>query len=206
MRAMTAAILVVAVLDGCSGLVDRTFAELDSGASGQSVTASSTMSASGAADAGSMDAESADIGWTDTEGGASGSSVGSVVSTSASSAASCGAGCLCFSTPETCPSGCSPMQRGDGTFICGNACDGPGVPCNCVYRPDDGGIYVCDSFTVPACPAVTSGPCDSSQGPCMSCGKLEAPTECGCSDEGPFAGDAGPTWMCLGTEEACQGP
>lgn len=65
----------------------------------------------------------------------------------------CIGGCLCLATPETCPSDCLRTHRADGSFVCGYACDAPGVPCNCVYQPDDGGIYVCDSFTIRACPS-----------------------------------------------------
>jgi hypothetical protein len=120
--------------------------------------------------------------------------------------APCQGGCLCFSTPETCPSDCAQLHRSDGSFVCGYACDGPGVPCNCVYQPDDGGIYVCDSFSLPACPAITSGACTFPQGTCMTCGTFAGPSECGCTDAGLFAGDAGVVWECVGTEEACKGP
>lgn len=120
--------------------------------------------------------------------------------------APCPGGCLCFSTPETCPSNCARSHRSDGTFVCGYACDAPGVPCNCVYHPNDGGVYICDSFTMPACPAVTSGACDFPQGACMTCGGFAGPAECGCTDAGLFAGDAGVVWQCIGTEEACRGP
>ncbi len=36
--------------------------------------------------------------------------------------------------------------------MCGYSYDAPGVLCNCIYSTADGGIYVCDSFTMPACP------------------------------------------------------
>ena len=141
-------------------------------------------------------------------GAASGTGAGSSGSPSAGSgAATCsGGGCLCFPTPETCPSDCLKTHRADGSFVCGYSCDAPGVPCNCVYSPADGGIYVCDSFTMPACPANTSGACDPGQPPCMSCGTFAGSEECGCQTSGPFVGDAGPQWQCLGTEEACGGP
>jgi len=131
---------------------------------------------------------------------------GSAGATAGSSGAEafCSGGCLCFSTPETCPSDCTKAHRSDGTFVCGYACDGPNVPCNCVYHPDDGGIYVCDSFTMPACPAVAPQQCDSFGGGCMTCGGPLGPAECGCS--GPFPGDAGYVWTCIGTEETCKGP
>jgi hypothetical protein len=122
--------------------------------------------------------------------------------TGGGSTPTCNGGCLCFSTVETCPSDCVHGHRADGSFVCGYACDAPGVPCNCVYRPDDGGIYVCDAFIIPACPslnAFTGGPmgaCDSAQGPCLTCSGTEGPAECVC--------DGG--WSCLGTEEACSGP
>jgi hypothetical protein len=139
-------------------------------------------------------------------GAASGTGAGSSGSPSAGSGApTCnGGGCLCFSTPETCPSDCLKTHRADGSFVCGYSCDAPGVPCNCVYSPADGGIYVCDSFTMPACPAVAPQQCDSVGGGCMTCGGPLGPAECGCS--GPFPGDAGYVWTCIGTEEACKGP
>lgn len=123
----------------------------------------------------------------------------------------CIGGCLCFSTPETCPSDCLRTHGTDGSFVCGYACDAPGVPCNCVYHPDDGGIYVCDSFTLPACPisnalsGSVTGPCDSIQSPCMTCGGSGGPAECVCGDGGPTS-DGGSEWFCLGTEQACAGP
>jgi hypothetical protein len=147
-------------------------------------------------------------GRADAGGAASGTGAGSGSSPpDGSGAATCnGGGCLCFSTPETCPSNCVKTHRADGSFVCGYSCDGPGVPCNCVYSPTDGGIYVCDSFTMPACPASTSGACDPEQSPCMSCGTFAGPKECGCQTSGPFLGDGGPQWQCLGTGETCQGP
>ncbi len=125
----------------------------------------------------------------------------------AASAATCnGGGCLCFSTSESCPSNCLKTYRADGSFVCGYSCDAPGVPCNCIYSAADGGIYVCDSFTMPACPANTSGACNPGQPSCISCGTIAGPEECGCQTSGPFAGDAGPQWQCLGTEQTCGGP
>jgi hypothetical protein len=185
LRRVTALVLVISWTASCGGRTVGTGGESSSGAS------------------------AAVGGDSDVEGATPSASAGSVIATPATSeaGASCnGGGCLCFSTPETCPTGCSRTHRADGTFVCGYACDGPNVPCNCVYSPDDGGIYVCDSLTMPACPAVTAGLCNASQGPCMTCGGVGGPVTCGCSDQGPFAGDAGPEWMCIGTEETCKGP
>ncbi len=123
----------------------------------------------------------------------------------------CIGGCLCLATPETCPSDCLRTHRADGSFVCGYACDAPGVPCNCVYQPDDGGIYVCDSFTIRACPSTNqftgqaTGSCDPTQGPCMTCGGSGGPAECLCGDGGRTS-EGGSEWSCLGTEQACAGP
>lgn len=133
-----------------------------------------------------------------------GSGSGGATAGSSGTEAFCTGGCLCFSTPETCPSDCAQLHRSDGTFVCGYACDGHDVPCNCVYHPDEGGIYVCDSFTIPACPAVAPQQCDSFGSGCMTCSGPLGPAECGCS--GPLPGDAGYVWTCIGTEETCKGP
>ncbi len=133
-------------------------------------------------------------------------STGSNPGAAGSGAATCNGGCLCFSTSATCPGNCLKTHRTDGSFVCGYSCDAPGVPCNCIYSTADGGIYVCDSFTMPACPANTSGACNPGQPSCMSCGTFAGPEECGCQTSGPFVGDAGPQWQCLGTEQACEGP
>jgi hypothetical protein len=183
--------------------VDAGDAAADTGA--DAANASSDAGGDVAADAGpdAADAASAsDAGDSDASEGASASSP-----PAGSGAATCnGGGCLCFSTSETCPSNCLKTHRADGSFVCGYSCDAPGVPCNCIYSTADGGIYVCDSVTMPACPANTSGACNPGQPSCMSCGTFAGPEECGCQTSGPFVGDAGPQWQCLGTEQTCEGP
>jgi hypothetical protein len=150
----------------------------------------------------------------DTESGTPTGNVGSVLPDS-DGGHPCLDGCLCFTTPDTCPNTCFRGQRQDGTFVCGYPCQGANVPCNCVYHPADGGIYVCDTFTIRACPSTNPfsgapmGACDPAQGGCMSCGGSAGPMTCACSDAGPIFGvvdEAGLGWACGGTEQACKGP
>jgi hypothetical protein len=77
------------------------------------------------------------------------------------------------------------------------------APCNCTYNSADGGIYKCDSFSMPACPsgAGTNAVCDSYDGGCMGCSQTAGFT-CRC---GPMS-DAGLRWFCVGTGYACTGP
>ena len=58
-----------------------------------------------------------------TGSGASGGSiaVSGVACGESSGAVSCNGGCLCFSTPETCPTGCYPEHDATGAFICNGA-------------------------------------------------------------------------------------
>jgi hypothetical protein len=82
-----------------------------------------------------------------------------------------------------------------------------GVPCGCSCpNGDDGGVCVCQNFSMPACPsnAVPSTSCNYN-GDCMGCGEGAGFT-CGCSDAGALDTDGGGAhWLCVGTEYACTG-
>jgi hypothetical protein len=184
----------VEVAAGASGAAGATSGGTGAGASPTGASGS-TMSASGTlASSGSV---------------ASGATATSGVSTTGNpgGAPFCSGGCLCFSTPETCPSDCVQIRRADGTFICGYASPAGCSTCNCIYHPDDGGIYVCDnSSSWRACPSTGAPTCN--QGPCMSCDTSLGPETCGCVDFGPKSSqrDAAPQWSCVGTEQTCKGP
>jgi len=65
---------------------------------------------------------------------------------SGNAAGGCNAGCLCFSTPETCPTGCVPGHDSGGAFFCGSPCvsdsDCSGgvasIPLACGFQVADG--------------------------------------------------------------------
>jgi hypothetical protein len=71
----------------------------------------------------------------------------------------------------------------------------------------DGGVCVCQHFSMPACPSSASygsGPCVYS-GSCMGCSENSG-FECTCADAGvPGMDGGGPQWLCIPTEEACTG-
>jgi hypothetical protein len=80
------------------------------------------------------------------------------------------------------------------------------IPCGCSCPSgDDGGLCVCQNFSMPYCPANASEslPCAYS-GNCMGCYQ-SAGFECTCSDAGVPGGEAGGQWLCTGTEYACTG-
>jgi hypothetical protein len=81
------------------------------------------------------------------------------------------------------------------------------VPCGCSCpKGDDGGVCVCQNFSVPVCPsnASASASCNQS-GSCMGCSE-GAGFECFCRDAGVSGTDGGgPQWLCGGTEYACTG-
>lgn len=147
---------------------------------------------------------------------------------SSTSAAPCFGGCLCYQTAADCPAGCefasghclepSPPKNPTADASDGGAPDAgddacpSNVPCNCVYSPADGGTYVCDGFSMPACPsgATAGSSCLGFPGSaCMGCDGV-AGYECQCSDAGRSAlveSDSGYSWgLCIGTGYGCKGP
>ena len=84
----------------------------------------------------------------------------------------------------------------------------PNVPCDCVCPPvNEGGVCICDNFSMPQCPAGAGGGTSCSAGSaCMGCFE-NAGFVCDCADAGPphIPDAAGPWWACVGTEYACMG-
>ncbi|MGD0675851.1 MAG: hypothetical protein ABSC94_10560 [Polyangiaceae bacterium] len=81
----------------------------------------------------------------------------------------------------------------------------PDVPCGCTCPTgDDGGVCVCPELSMPACPSniATYASCSRS-GSCFGCAEGFG-FSCGCDLAGTSA-DAGPQWICIGTEYACTG-
>ena len=82
------------------------------------------------------------------------------------------------------------------------------VPCGCTCPTvdEDGGVCVCASFSMPACPtSLESDPSCHSSGSCMNCLGGVAGIECRCSDAGPWGTDGGAGWECIGTGQQCSG-
>jgi hypothetical protein len=83
----------------------------------------------------------------------------------------------------------------------------PDIPCGCACPSgNDGGVCVCQNFSMPACPAsFLSGPCGDSEN-CMGC-QENAGFTCICSDDAGASGSdgGGPQWQCIATGYACTG-
>jgi hypothetical protein len=124
----------------------------------------------------------------------------------------CMGGCICFSTPETCPAGCYPQHDSTGAFVCGN---GPAIGSACVTDSDCSapGALTC-AFDIAAgcsakgtCQAVEMGGLCADSPACTCAGTTDPAPTCGfgnnmahepiayegpCTDGGPIASDAGP--------------
>jgi len=84
----------------------------------------------------------------------------------------------------------------------------PNAWCDCVCPPvNEGGVCICDNFSMPQCPAGAGGGTSCSAGSaCMGCFE-NAGFGCNCADAGPphVPDAAGPWWACVGSGYACMG-
>jgi len=98
-------------------------------------------------------------------------------------------------------------DTGAGSDAHGSTCP-PNAWCDCVCPPvNEGGVCICDNFSMPQCPAGAGGGTSCSAGSaCMGCFE-NAGFGCNCADAGPphVPDAAGPWWACVGSGYACMG-
>jgi hypothetical protein len=95
----------------------------------------------------------------------------------------------------------SVVDGGDAADACPS-----GVPCECACPTGgDGGVCVCETFSMPACDmTIDRTPCTANTG-CMGCFEGSG-FECACVDDaGATIADGGGVWQCIGTEYPCTG-
>jgi hypothetical protein len=93
------------------------------------------------------------------------------------------------------------VDGGDGADACPD-----GAPCDCACPTGgDGGVCMCETFSMPACDmTIDRTPCNANAG-CMGCSGGSG-FECECTDEaGATIADGGGVWQCIGTEYPCTG-
>ena len=111
-------------------------------------------------------------------------------------------------TAAACSSARSNQGAADGSSMTPAAPCPANVPCGCTCPTvdEDGGVCVCASFSMPACPtSVQADTSCHSSGSYMNCLGGVAGIECSCSDAGLWGADGGAGWDCIGTGQQCSG-
>jgi sulfatase modifying factor 1 len=211
MGALRSLFFLAALAVGCGGRTSvSTSLGAVSGSSGAGVTLGSDSGSTAVATGSSAGIASGAVSGSTFVGG---SSAGVTLGASGSSTGICEAGCLCFSTPETCPTGCYPAHDSTGAFFCSN---GPPIGIACASDSDCSGGLACafevasGCFAKGTCQALLMGgiPCPV-QPACTCAGSTDPNPGCGlggahgqyayepiayqgpCIDGGPIPSDAG---------------